>query len=340
MDGVLTALRQQWAGFLALFLVVGGVAAAGAGVTPVRLGGRNQTDSTTGIRNTGGGPALELRVDGNQPALGVSNDTLIERLNAAFLRGMTPSDFAPASGSPNYADVDEVYTRDQVYTKDEVYTRSQADDRFAANSGDPSYLSPEDAYTKAEADRRYAPISGSREYADRDSVYTRREADDRYAPAEGSTNYLGAGGPQVLISSGGMSEVEVGKVSAPILLPTDVTAPDEGTIMVIVSGFCTRGDTGPLALRARVGREEQFTEYEESGVCTTVAFKHVLAREKVSVAAHLTTKVAAGGASSIIATAQVLFQPFTRLGDAAGSEDFPPHVQPQREQAPRPGARD
>lgn len=334
MSGLLTALRQQWAGFLALFLVVGGIAAAGAGVTPVRLGGRNQADSTTGIRNTGGGPALELRVDGNQPALSVSNDALIDRLNAAFLRGKTPSDFAPASGSPNYADTDEVYTKDQVYTK------SQADDRFAAGSGDPSYLSPGDAYTKSEADRRYAPISGSREYVDRDSVYTRKEADDRYAPSEGSKNYLGVDGPQVLISSGGMSEVEVGKVSAPILLPTDVVAPAEGTVMLIVSGFCTRGDTGTLALRARVGREEQVTEYEQSGACTTVAFKHVKAKEKVSVAAHLTTKVASEGSSSIIATAQVLFQPFTRIGDAAGSEDFPPHVQPKRQETPEPAGRD
>ncbi len=321
MTTIARMLRQQWAGFLALFLVLGGVAYGGVPEV-LKLGARNSTDETTFLRNTGAGAALDLRVD-DGPALAVSTSGLVERLNAQFLQGKEPGAFAPASGSANYLSPGEAYTKDQ------------ADDRFALSEGDPDYAPADSSYTKSEADRRYAPTEGSRVYAEKADIYSRKQADERFAPAEGSPSYLASEGPQVLASASAIVELKVGAVSAPVLSPTAVTAPSEGTIAVIVSGFCTKGrTTGDLALRAQVGKQDEFTTYEASGVCTAVAFKSVKRNETTTVAAFLTTKLAGEGSNAIL-TAQVLFQPFERVGDAAGRRpghpagpdaSLPPHL--------------
>jgi hypothetical protein len=324
---IFRTLRAQWAGFLALFVALAGVAGGATGDF-LRLGGRNAADRTTAVRNTGNGAAFEFVVESGEAPFTVSSSGLVQRLNSFFLQGKTPADFAPASGSPNYVGAGT------------VYTKAESDNRFALASGDPNYLPADSAYTKSESDRRYAPVTGSEVYVGRNEIFTReqlytkrdlynrREADRRYAPAEGSPNYLASDGPQVLAAASAVVDLTVGQVSAPVLLPTAVFAPVDGTITVLVAGYCTRGQTGDLALRAKVGGQDAATTYSESGGCATVAFKQVEKDETVSVAAFLTTKLAGDGSSAVL-SAQVLFQPAEPAVDADGvapsvDDVFPP----------------
>jgi hypothetical protein len=66
-------------------------AAAAATGRPAILGKWNQADHATTIKNTDGGPALDLRAKG--PALKVHNSKRIKKLNADKLDGMSSSDF-------------------------------------------------------------------------------------------------------------------------------------------------------------------------------------------------------------------------------------------------------
>jgi hypothetical protein len=322
MGTILRTLRNQWAGFLALFIVLASVAGAATGDV-FRLGGRNAADRTTALRNTGDGAALEFVVEPGEPPFSVSSSGLVQRLNSFFLQGKTPGDFAPASGSPNYA------------AAGFAYSKSESDSRYALASGDPDYEPSNTGYTKTESDRRYAPATGSEVYVEegdvygKEQLYTRRESNQRFAPADGSPNYLASDGPQVLAAAAAVVELTVGSVSAPILTPTTVFAPVDGIITVLVTGYCTKGQTGDLALRAKVGRQDQVTTYAESGGCATVAFKPVEKDETLSVAAFLTTKLAGDGSSAVV-TAQVLFQPVSdvasdgRVAPDEVDDSFPP----------------
>jgi hypothetical protein len=66
-------------------------AAAAATGKPTILGQWNQAGHTTTIKNTGNGPALDLRASGD--ALKVHNSNRIEKLNADQLDGLSSADF-------------------------------------------------------------------------------------------------------------------------------------------------------------------------------------------------------------------------------------------------------
>lgn len=125
-------VRTQWIGVLALVVAIGGAGYAATG-GPVLLGKVNQANQPTSIRNTGSGPALELKVAEGRAPLTVNSSRLVRGLNAAQLGGKGPKAFAPASGSPSYAPA----------------------------AGSPNYAASNCCYSKAQSDARYPVYTGA-----------------------------------------------------------------------------------------------------------------------------------------------------------------------------------
>ncbi|MBV9487878.1 MAG: hypothetical protein JO246_17725 [Frankiaceae bacterium] len=83
--------------YLALFVALSGSAWAATGNGLV-LGHNNRTTGTTSLTNTHSGPALRLATRKlRAPALAISNDTKIRRLNADKLDGLSASAFEAAA---------------------------------------------------------------------------------------------------------------------------------------------------------------------------------------------------------------------------------------------------
>jgi len=98
-------IRQQFLGAIALGLVLAGGAYAATGGN-LLLGRANEADKTTVLRNSGSGPALELKARPGTPPLKVNTTKQVAKLNASRLGGKTANQFAPASGSLNYLSAD------------------------------------------------------------------------------------------------------------------------------------------------------------------------------------------------------------------------------------------
>ena len=101
MRRILRWWRGNWFGLLALGLSLGG--GAYAAVEQVKLGRTNEAAKPTIFKNTGTGPALDLKSKAGSPPIRVNSSQLVPKLNASLLQGKKAADFAPASGSPNYA---------------------------------------------------------------------------------------------------------------------------------------------------------------------------------------------------------------------------------------------
>jgi hypothetical protein len=81
--------------YLALFLAMTGTAYAATGGSLI-LGNPNTASKTTGLANTGAGPALRLVTKaGSTPPLAVSNGTKIPNLNADMVDGVRASSLQP-----------------------------------------------------------------------------------------------------------------------------------------------------------------------------------------------------------------------------------------------------
>ena len=105
MRRLVNLIRGQFLGAIALGLVLSGGAYAATGGNFI-LGRSNETDSTTTLKNTGAGPALDLKVQTGTPPLKVSSTKQVRKLNASLLGGNPASNFAPAKNSPNYLSAD------------------------------------------------------------------------------------------------------------------------------------------------------------------------------------------------------------------------------------------
>lgn len=70
---------------------------AATGASTIFADGKNPAQSTIISRNTGGGPALDLRVVANKPPMKVSSSALVQNLNADRLDGADSSSFMPRS---------------------------------------------------------------------------------------------------------------------------------------------------------------------------------------------------------------------------------------------------
>lgn len=101
MRRILRWSRGNWFGLLALGLAFGG--GGYAAVAQVKLGRTNEAAKPTIFRNTGNGPALDLKSKAGSPSIRVNSNQLVPKLNASLLQGKKAADFAPATGSPSYA---------------------------------------------------------------------------------------------------------------------------------------------------------------------------------------------------------------------------------------------
>jgi len=110
-------VRGQWAGFLALFVAVTGVAGAATGQF-ARLGANNVADRTTSFTNQQPGPVLRLRGAGGPPFT-VNSTNQVPNLNASLVGGHPATDFLAADGRQilavdypgSFADPRKVYDR-------------------------------------------------------------------------------------------------------------------------------------------------------------------------------------------------------------------------------------
>lgn len=113
-------VRDQWAGFLALFVALTGVAGAATGQF-AKLGGINLADRTTTFVNQKPGPVLRLQGSGGPPFT-VDSTTQVPNLNASLLGGRRAGDFLTADGRQilavdypaTFADPRKVYDRSFV----------------------------------------------------------------------------------------------------------------------------------------------------------------------------------------------------------------------------------
>lgn len=105
MKRLIRIAKQQFLGATALAIVLAGGAYAATGQNFI-LGRSNEADTTTTLKNTGAGPALDLKVKTGTPPLKVSSTKQVRKLNASLLGGNPPSNFAPAKNSPNYLSSD------------------------------------------------------------------------------------------------------------------------------------------------------------------------------------------------------------------------------------------
>jgi hypothetical protein len=90
---VLIPRHSTVAAYAALILATGGTAAAATGATFL-LGHSNTAKATSGLTNSGKGPALSLKTSSSKYApLSVSSKALVTNLNANYLDGLPASSF-------------------------------------------------------------------------------------------------------------------------------------------------------------------------------------------------------------------------------------------------------
>lgn len=127
---------------LAALVLIGGANLAAYAATGGKfiLGFTNKANQATTLTNTGTGPALNLNARAGSPALAVSNENKIAKLNADKVDGLDSSDFAPTAHvhDDRYyteAELDQLIAGKAPYNHvhdERYYLRHDIDHMFAA----------------------------------------------------------------------------------------------------------------------------------------------------------------------------------------------------------------
>ncbi len=313
--------RSNVLGLIALSVVLSGAATAAVTSRYLAAGQKNLVARRTAIQNTGNGPALVLRVKPGQPPLKVNSSKLVPNLNAQKLGGRLARAFAlrnatytKTQSEARFLSANESYTRaelDARYARGgDVYTKAQSDSRYALTSG---------VYTKSQSDGRYAQTSAvytksesDSKYASTSSVYTKTETDTKYAPADDVYTKTEvddrideeiAAGPGVLL----VAPANLTGTGAQTLLDDDVTLPADGTVVVLLNGFCGTGTitlTHGLTVTAGASTATR-TQVSLGAGCSIATSTTGTSGESIAVAAAWNPTLN----STFDGTVTVLFQP-------------------------------
>lgn len=136
-----TRLSRPMSVVLAAGVLVGGANVAAYAATGGKfiLGHTNKANQATTLTTTGSGPALRLNSRAGSPALSVSNETRIAKLNADKVDGLDSSAFAAAAHNHD----------------DRYYTESEVDERVAGKAS-LGHVHDDRYYEKSSVDHLFA----------------------------------------------------------------------------------------------------------------------------------------------------------------------------------------